>query len=191
MVRRLASLCLGVAMLGLAACERPYEGGPLAPTSTIAPRASALSYTSYKAGSVTLLVGDPSVSDESQSVVLSPNGGRLGVGASQLTVPYGAVSQDTRFTLKIKNSPYLAAVLTAVRVSDGTLVTTFDVPLTLKLSYAKTITPIPDPKLLNIYWVDSGRILGVQETVVDKKGQALYTSLSHFSEYSPGLDGMQ
>ena len=107
------------------------------------------------------------------------------------TVPLGAVSQDTRFTLRIRNSPYLAAVLTAVQVSDGTLITTFGAPLTLKLSYAKSITPIPDPQLLNIYWVDSGRILGVQKTIVDRRGQALYTSLSHFSEYSPGLDGMQ
>lgn len=192
MLRRLGSVLLGLGLLGAAACEGPYDANPLSTPSALAPRAVQISSdNSYRTDSgVTLLLGDPKAPDERQSVVLGRNGGRLGVGANQLTVPLGAVPEDTRFTLTIKNSPYLAAVLSAVQVSDGESVTTFTVPLTLKLSYAKSVTPIPDPRFLEIYWVDNGRILGVQKTVVDKKGRSLYTGLTHFSEYSPGLDGM-
>src|SRR5512143_1986165 len=156
MLRRLGSVLLGLGMLGAAACEGPYDANPLSTASTGAPRVvQAASSNSYLTDSgVTLLLGDPKAADESQSVVLGSNGGRLGVGANQLTVPLGAVTEDTRFTLKIRNSPYLAAVLSAVQVSDGAAVTTFMVPLTLKLSYAKSVTPIPDPKYLEIYWVD-------------------------------------
>ncbi len=193
MVRRLGGVLLALSILGLAACERPYDGSSLTAPSVAAPRAVELSSSnSYKtAGGVTLLVGDPSLADESQTVLIGRYGGRINFNASALTVPPAAVSEDCYFTFTLKNAPYMAADLKAVKVSDGTPVTTFATPLTLKLNYSKTITPVPDPKLLSIYWVQNGTILGVQKTVLDKKGQTLYAQLLHFSEYSPGLDQMQ
>ncbi len=186
MVRRVSSVVLAFAILGVAACERPWDGGGTTQT-VVAPR--AVETTAYRTGSgVVLLVGDPSAKDETQTQVIGRYGGKISFNASGLTVPPKAVTEDVVFTFTLQSSPYLAAKLSATKVSDGTPVTTFGTPLTLKLNYSKTPTPIPDPQLLKVYWVDQGTILGVQKTTVDKKGQNVYASLTHFSEYSPGLD---
>lgn len=186
MVRRVSSALLVLAITGLAACERPWEGGS-ATQALVAPRAAETS--SYETGAgVVLLLGDPAAKDETQTQVIGEYGGKIGFNASSLTVPPKAVGEDVAFTFTLQNSPYLAARLTAVKVSDGTPVTTFGTALVLKLNYTKSPTPIPDPRLLKVYWVDNGTILGVQKTSVDKKGQNVYTQLTHFSEYSPGLD---
>ncbi len=191
MLRRLSGVLLALSVVALAACERPWDAGSLSSGSVVAPRALELtSFNSYKTGAgVTLLVGNPSAADETQTVLIGQYGGKINFNASALSVPPGAVGEDCYFTFTLKSTPYIAADLTAVKVSDGTPVTTFSAPLTLKLSYSKAITPVPDPRLLKVYWVRDGVVLGVQPTVLDRKGQTLYATLTHFSEYSPGLDG--
>ncbi len=186
MVRRVSSVLLGLALLGAAACERPWDEGSVT-QSVVAPR--AVETTAYSTGSgVVLLLGDPAAKDEKQTEVIGQYGGRISFNASALTVPPRAVSEDVVFTFTLQNAPYLAADLSAVTVTEGTPVTTFGMALTLKLNYSKSPTPIPDPQQLRVYWVDKGTILGVQKTSVDKKGQNVYAQLTHFSEYSPGLD---
>ena len=189
MVKRLSGLLLALSIVGVAACQRPWDGASSA-TSVVAPRAAQ--EAAYRTGSgVTLLLGEAAEGIETQTIVLSENGGKLTLGPNSLTIPFKAVDEDVRWTFTLKSLPYLAADLHAVRVSDGTPITTFNAPLALRLSYARSPTPIPDPRLLSIYWVDGGTVLGVQKTSVDRKGQTVYTTLTHFSEYSPGLDATE
>jgi len=189
MVKGLPGLLLALSIVGVAACDRPWDGASSAP-SVVAPR--AVEEAAYRTGSgVTLVLGDAAAGTQTQTIELSKNGGKLTIGPNSLTIPFKAVGEDVRWTFTLKSLPYLAADLHAVRVSDGTAITTFDAPLTLRLSYAKSPTPIPNPRLLSIYWVDGGNVLGVQKTSVDRKGQTVYTTLTHFSEYSPGLDATE
>lgn len=172
-------------VLAASACDRP-NGAP-GSDSLVAPRAATALNTSYSTpDGYTLLAGS---GGESQRVVtLTSSGGRLNVGASMLTIPPGAVSEPVTFTFIVVSQPYMAGKFSAVRVRDGALITQFPVPLPLKLSYAKTVTPIPDPTKLKIYYVVDGAVQSSMPTTVDVKGQTLYTELKHFSEYSPGLD---
>ncbi len=157
--------------------------------SLVAPQATAVTlYKSFATAEGYTLLSGGATAEASRSATLSPSGGRLTVGANQITIPYGALAEPTKVTFTMVNQPYMAARLTAVRVRDGALVTQFAVPLPLKISYAKSITPIPDPTRLKIYYVVDGAIQYTMPTTVDVKGQALYTELNHFSEYSPGLD---
>ena len=174
-------------VLAAAACDRP-NGGASGPESLVAPNAAVVTYKMYSTPDGYTLLSGAASAEASRSATLGYNGGKIAIGASQIVIPYGAVSEQTKFTLTMVGQPYLAAKLTAVRVSDGTLVTKFAVPLPLRISYAKSVTPIPDPTQLKIYYIVDGTVKSTMPTVVDVKGQTLYTELNHFSEYSPGLD---
>ncbi len=187
MHRRLISILAAVGLLAAApACDRP--AGMTGPDSQVAPRAAAVTYNSYSTSDGYTLLSGAAVAATSRSATLSTSGGKISIGANQLTVPYGALPEAATVTLTMVTQPYIAAQLTAKRVSDGTLITKFNVPLPLKISYTKSLTPIPDPTKLKIYYVVDGAVKTVMPTTVDVKGQALYTELNHFSEYSPGLD---
>ncbi len=188
MQMRWLNLVAAVALvLGAASCGR--TDGAAGPDALVAPPSAAV--VTYKLWSTpdgyTLLSG-ASTSETSRSATLTVNGGKLSIGANQLVIPFGALDEPTKITFTMVDQPYMAARLTAVRVSDGALVTKFKLPLPLKISYAKSVTPIPDPTQLKIYYIVDGQVASTMPTQVDVKGQTLYTELNHFSEYSPGLD---
>ncbi len=186
MQRRWINIFAVVALvLAATACAGP-DGVP-GSDSLVAPRASTELLTSFSTtDGYTLLAGTGK--QDQRVVTLTSSGGRLNVGASMLTVPPGAVAEPVTFTFVVVNQPYMAGRFSAVRVRDGALITQFPVALPLKLSYAKSVTPIPDPTKLKIYYVLDGVVQSTMPTTVDVKGQTLYTELKHFSEYSPGLD---
>ena len=188
MQRRFISILAAVGLLAaLPACDRP--AGPAGPETLVAPRAAAVQLnTSYSTADGYTLLAGAATAEASRSATLSTSGGKISIGASQIVIPYGALPEPATVTLTMVSQPYVAARLTAVRVSDGTLITKFNVPLPLKISYAKTLTRVPDPTQLKIYYIVDGTVKSTMPTTVDVKGQALYTELNHFSEYSPGLD---
>lgn len=195
MRRQWIGILAAVGLLAAAsACDRP-AGDSTGPAGLVAPRAAVAPTGGFlTASGYTLLTGPAATSNTFKSAVigrivtLGPAGGKISVGGNQLTVPQGAVSEPVRFTFIMADQPYLAAQLSAVRVRDGAAVTQFPVALTLKLSYASSPTPVPNPAKLKVFYVANGEVLATQPTTVDIKGQSLSCSVKHFSEYSPGLD---
>lgn len=188
MRRRWIGILAAVGLLAAApACDRP-AGDSSGPAGLVAPRAAVSDFTAYSTSDGYTLLSGSTAKETSRSATLTMSGGKLSIGAHQIVIPYGAVSEPTTFTFTMVEQPYMAARLTAVRVSDGALITKFATPLPLKLSYAKSVTPIPDPSKLKIFYLLDGVVQSTMRTTVDIKGQTLYTELNHFSEYSPGLD---
>lgn len=182
MTRRWLSL---VAILAIVTASAACDGPRNAPTSSVvAPRAEVVTSNGY-----TLFTTDVGWEDGeiTRSAVIDQNGGKVSFQASSLVVPAGAVTGPTTFRVTFYNAPYMRAQMTA-QAADGSLVTTFPVPLTLTLSYARSKTPIPDPSRIAIFWVDNGVVLETQASSVDVQGKKVIARITHFSEYSPGLE---
>ncbi len=177
---------VAVAVGAAAACDRPTA--VTSPTG-LTPRAGTV--TGYYLDGYIVLTGTGGT--QTKSLVLDQTGGKINMGPNSLVIPYKAVSGPTQFIFELQSSPYIAAKLTAYEVTaagknkwiQGPAVTTFAKALTLTLSYAQSNTPIPDPTKLAIGWLDDGRVLEIQQTTVDLKGQKLIADLHHFTEYSP------
>ena len=196
MMRRFGGVLLALALTGLAACEGPAGDGLFAPASVAAPRAVAISGSPGSGAAnpdyshVVLLAGDPSIGVQSLTKVVYQTG-KLEIAGNSLNIWRKPLSEPLVFTLTIVQKPYLAAQLKAVKLSDGTPVTTFEQPLDLRLSYAGSSTPIPDVKKLRMYYVVDGLVKEQEASSLAKKGQTVYANIWHFSEYSPGLDAAE
>ncbi len=191
MLRRFSSVLLGLSILGLAACERPAGDALLSGESLTAPRAVEVAIPDTAAvpfdySNVVLLKGDPSVAEQTLTKIVYKTG-KLAIGAHSLNIWERPLDEPMVFTMTVRQTPYLAVDLKAVKLSDGTPVTQFTVPLYLTVSYAKSTTPIPDARQLDVYYVVNGVPQEATVAVVDKKGQKLLARIWHFSEYSPGL----
>ncbi len=178
---------VAIAAGAASACDRPTA--VTSPTG-LSPRAATV--TGYYSDGYILLTATGS-SSQTKSLVLDENGGKINMGPNSLVIPYKAVSGPTQFVFTLQSSPYIAAKLTAYEVTaagknkwiQGPAVTTFAKALTLTLSYAQSNTPIPDPNQLKIGWIRDGKVLEIQQTTVDAKGQKLVADIKHFSEYGP------
>ncbi len=178
---------VAIAAGAASACDRPTA--VTSPTG-LAPRAATV--TGYYLDGYTLLTTSGG-GTQSKTLVVDQSGGKINMGPSSLVIPYKAVSGPTEFTFTLQSKPYIAAVLTAHEVTsigknkwlEGAPVTTFAKELTLTISYAQTNTPIPDPSLLKIGWIEDGKVIEIQQTDVDVKGQKLITTIRHFSEWGP------
>jgi hypothetical protein len=194
MLRRLSGLVLALALFAVAACDRPAGQSSL-PTQAAATSVPGVRAAGYRSNGstyyVTLLASSEAGSTRTASQVIGSRGGKIYLYGGSLTVPAQAVSQDTKFTFTLKTAPYLSADLKAVKVSDGSPVTTFQTPLTLRLDYSRSATPIANLQDLSIYWVQDGVILEQLKSVVDRRSQNVWAFLNHFSEYSPGLDAAE
>ncbi len=196
MMRRIGGVLLALALTGLAACEGPASDGPFAPTSVVAPRAGAVTGAPGDGAAmpdyshVRLLTGDPSIGEQSLTKIVYKTG-KLEIAGNSLNIWRKPLAEPLVFTLTIVQKPYLAAQLKAVKLSDGTPVTTFEQPLDLRLSYASSSTPIPDVQKLRMYYVVDGVVKEQEASAPQKKGQILLSNIWHFSEYSPGLDAAE
>ncbi len=194
MVRRLSAVLLALTMAGLAACERPASDGLLGPESVSAPRAGKVAVPVVSPASnlsgVVLLQGDAATGEQTVSKIVYTTG-KLTIGGNSLNIWRQPLDEPLVFTMTITQTPYIAAKLSAVKLSDGTPVTTFKAPLDLRLSYAGASTAVPNPSNLRVYYVVDGVVREQTVSAADVKGQTVYANIWHFSEYSPGLDGMQ
>jgi hypothetical protein len=188
MGRRWLSVIAALAITATFACDRTSSVTAPATDATARPNLD-LSVTGYRApGGYTLLAGSPADAVRSQSAVVGPQGGFIAVGANYLLVPPGAVTEPVVISVAVSGQPYISVNLQARTVVSREPVTQFARALTLRVSYATSQTPIPDPGHLKVFWVADGVVLGAQPTTVDTRTRALYAQLTHFSDYSPGLD---
>jgi hypothetical protein len=125
---------------------------------------------------------DPAVGIVSASI--DENGGSLNIGNHVLTVPAGAVSQPTLFTMT-KLVDDIKIGLTATRLLPNDVGHAgFNVPVTLSLSYANAA--VPNAEALKILWIKPDGSQVVQPSLVDAAGQDVIGTLSHFSDYGVG-----
>ena len=141
------------------------------------------------------LVEDPLLPGILQAVstngVIGLNGGQLSLLGHTLTVPAGAVSQPTVFTLTVLPTGYVEVNLTATLTSVLGLVLNvgeqgFAKPVPITLSYARA-TNVTDPSELTVVHV--GGLLGYRNiqavtSQVDTTSQTVTAELEHFSRYS-------
>lgn len=166
-----------LALVGVAtACDAP---GSIATKSVLAPRMDGTS-TGY-----TLMTTD-AAGEQTKTAVIGRTGGSIRFQGSVLVVPANAVSSPTSFTFRLQTQPYMAADLSAVDL-NGHAVTTFPVPLTLTLSYARAKNQLPRGSTVVIGWIENGVVLGTVPSTADMQGKKVTGQLTHFSEWGPLL----
>lgn len=141
------------------------------------------------------LVKDPLLPGILQAVstnaLIGVQGGQITLLGHTLTVPAGAVSQPTIFTLTVLPTGYVEVNLTATLTSVLGLVLNvgddgFLRPVPVTLSYARA-TNVTDPSKLTV--VHLGGLLGYKNiqpvpSTVDPASKTVTADLEHFSRYS-------
>ena len=123
--------------------------------------------------------------------IIGVNGGEITLLGHTLTVPAGAVSHPTVFTLTVLPTGYVEVNLTATLTSVLGLVLNvggdgFLEPVPVSLSYARA-TNVTDPSKLTIVHVPG--LLGYRNmepvpSQVDTVHKTVHANLEHFSRYS-------
>ena len=119
-----------------------------------------------------------------RTAVIGREGGSMAMGQHTLIVPAGAVDEDVTFTLR-NASP------TAIALDCGPSPMSFNIPVTLVLSYRgtqyQTLSPA-DPSLneLRIYYMSPDGELVPQRCVVDPTTNTIKAEVDHFSRYILG-----
>jgi hypothetical protein len=178
--------CFGLAMVvTLVGCA---ETDPTAPFEQHAPRADYVdTYGSYQ-----LVIGPSwTFMHISNSHVIGPQGGRLTLGWHELIVPPGAVQQPTVFRMTAKLGLHIVVDLTAADRVSGIPVTTFPLPLELKLSYRFFPMNAAQRDRLLVLWLKddspTGELVPVP-TIVNAQRRYISGSITHFSQYAMGMN---
>ena len=104
------------------------------------------------------------------------NGGTLKVGPHTLTIPYGALSQDTRITATAPRGSYAE-----VQFQPHGL--TFKRDVTLSVSYAKCgLLQKNNPPVI-VYADDDRNILEILKSTLDTRQKTVTGKTDHFSSY--------
>ena len=125
--------------------------------------------------------------DLSLSQVIGIDGGSVSLAGHRITVPAGAVSVPTIFTLTLANNGYVEVELTAV---VSTLLGVVDVgedgfnkPVSLALTYARG-TNVTDPARLKIIRLKSNGKHEILPSTVQSGPLTVTAELDHFSRYA-------
>jgi hypothetical protein len=188
LIKKLA--LLPVLLLAITACD---QAGELSPATPAAPDASLSRLLGGTAGGYTL-VRDPLLPGLTKALstgtLIGFGGGQVSLLGHTLTVPAGAVSQPTLFTLTVLPTGYVEVDLL------GTLNTLFGVldvgskgfqkPIPIALTYERA-TNVRDPGELTVLRVQS--LIGygkyqVMPSQVDRATRKVTTELDHFSRYT-------
>lgn len=130
------------------------------------------------------------VVDATIAVLIGHDGGVLSLLGHLLTVPQGAVTESTIFSMTVLQQGYIEVELTATPKS---LLSTlffwrtaepvqFNVPVELSLSYARA-TNVTDPSRLKIMRVMPDGRHEILASTVDPVKQTVTAELDHFSRY--------
>lgn len=168
------------AMLVASACaqDRPAET-PLAPTVTPSLSATTTTYTLvHDAKPLRLLTSQLTL-----STLIGPTGGKVSLLGHVLTVPKGAVTVPTIFTMLVLPTGFIEVELAALLPILGTDVGgSFTKPVTLKLTYKRSPDAI-DPARLLIVRVNGTEYEPLVSTV-NIDAEAVSAKLTHFSKYA-------
>lgn len=124
----------------------------------------------------------------SASTLIGASGGRVELLGHSLSVPAGAVTEPTLFTLTVLPTGYVEVDLRATVTSllgeaidvggEG-----FRKPVTVSLTYSRA-TNVPDPSRLTVVWKKTGYDnLQAVHSKVNVEKQTVTAELGHFSEY--------
>jgi hypothetical protein len=132
--------------------------------------------------------------DLSTSSLIGASGGSISIAGHKLTIPKGAVSSPTLFTMTLPANGYVEVELTAI-VTDilGNVIDVglsgFNKPVKLALTYARA-TNVTDPSKLFIAWMpddNHDRHVPLPSDVNTKK-KLVTAEVSHFSKYCMASD---
>ncbi|HET7274664.1 MAG TPA: hypothetical protein VFI91_05765 [Longimicrobiaceae bacterium] len=133
------------------------------------------------------VIKDGTSSYEKVSFVIGPDdSGDLHIGSHTLSVPEGAVTEPTVFTMVKPYGKDLEFSLSATRTdSTGAVIDVgargFHAPVTLTASFEKVSMNLD--RSLVIAWLRPDGLIEVQETRIDTASKAASADLWHFSEY--------
>lgn len=124
------------------------------------------------------------------ALLLGSDGGVLSLLNHVLTVPAGAVSEPTLFSMTVLQNGYVEVELTATPKSLFSRLffwrtveeVTFKVPVELALSYANA-TNVTDPSRLKIMRVNPDGRHEILPSTVDPASKTVTADLDHFSRY--------
>ena len=135
------------------------------------------------------LITEPTLlGDLNLSKLIGLNGGTISVAGITLTVPKGAITVPTLFTVAALPTSVIDASLTATTTNLLGLVTDvgsigFKKPVTITMSYARA-TNVKDPsKLFLVYYDYANNKLVKLPSVVDTKNKTVSAQVDHFSKY--------
>lgn len=176
----LRTICLPLLMtITLLACDRSPDFATAPAQSSVSAETPALQYVTLK----------KEAEAESEGETVGREGGKLEMDHHRLIIPPKAVPSETRFYGRIITGKYVVVELEAYRVSDGARVTSFAVPLELRLSYEDAENA--DPDRLVVVWLKEKKIGGQAEVMpgrADAQGRFVRAQLTHFSSYAMAMN---
>lgn len=183
---RLSFLTVASAAITLSACD--FSGdvrqSPLEPAPAAHASARAVERVP---GHVPSHVAGPTA-----SALIDAQGGTISLAGHVLTVPAGAVSRPTRFTMAVVNEGYVEVELNAtVPQPRGPGIDVgekgFARPVTLQLNYSWASAEV-DASRLQIVWVKENGSLETLSSTPDAGTKTVTANLDHFSKYAIGTD---
>lgn len=172
--RLMAAAALAVAVIGTSCSD-----AGVAPTEMQAAQLMSGPY---------VIRATPAESEEAEEVI-DWRGGDVRVGGHVLSVPNGAVTEPTRFTVEVVAGPFVQVSLSAKSVANGSPVRTFPIELRLRLNYRDAV--VTQEGRLGVAYLVDGTMHGRREATpasVDVFGKFVEARLSHFSTYALVID---
>jgi hypothetical protein len=107
------------------------------------------------------------------------------VAGITLTVPAGAVTVPTLFTVLALPTPVIDASLTALvpQLLSGLNVTTFKKPVTITMSYSRATNVVDANRLVIVYYNYESNRLEALPSTVDLVNKTVSAQTTHFSKY--------
>ncbi len=121
---------------------------------------------------------DPAVG--TVSGVFDQNGGSLSIGGTTLTIPAGAVSAPTTFTINRPDGELTFDFSATQNTANDVGSAGFAVPLSLTISYAGVNGTVNNPVIV---WIKPSGYAEPQPTTVDSTAKTMTAPINHFSVY--------
>lgn len=178
-----ASHMLLLAMAVALSCspDRGEQASPLTPLD--GPRVEAAATAGYYRITENLPDQVPSLE---LSRVIGLLGGKVTVAGHTLTVPVGAVSVPTLFTVRAMNNGYIELELTALTDGLSGIINIgesgFQEPVTVTMTYSRA-TNVTDPARLKVMRLKANGRHEILPTTVSPTGLTISAKLDHFSRY--------
>ena len=174
------ALALTVAMVG---CDNVQDTALLGPGSS----SDVLIVTTDENGYTTATETEPEVGVV--TAVIGENGGELNIGKHKLSVPAGAVTAPTTFSME-KFPGVIRVNLTATRLLLNDVgAAGFLKPVRLTFSF-ENVSNIDDGELskVEVFWMKADGTIEAQQSAVDHATKTVQANLNHFSIYDGGCD---
>jgi hypothetical protein len=127
----------------------------------------------------------------SNTHVIGRKGGRITLGMHELIVPPRAVQRPTVFRMTAVLGPHVVFDLTAKDRATGEAVTSFPLPLELRLSYRFLPLASLQRDRLVVLWLKDETTMGELvpvPTTVSPQQQYVSGRITHFSQYAMGMN---